>query len=178
MDDAQRLQSNLTRLREASSTQVKSLEEQLAEKTELVASLELSLANRSDYEEMKRELNVIKMVEFSTAASSSSVTGAHDMTSTNEGVSGCNYTLLGHITLFVGGVCGLNTTASPSCRPLHLNHLKCSFWRRTEVSSPLCWSKRPHLSISRPRPIYVCMKWLLITLFVPCTGHTVAGMVD
>ena len=96
---------------------MKSLEEQLAEKTELVASLELSLANRSDYEEMKRELNVIKMVEFSTAASSSSVTGAHDMTSTNEGVSGCNYsnnyTLLGHSTLFVGGVCGLNTTASP-----------------------------------------------------------------
>ena len=67
-----------------------SLEEQLAEKTELVASLERSLANQSDYEEMKRELSVIKMVEFSTAASSSSKTaGLHDTTTMAEGVSGC-----------------------------------------------------------------------------------------
>ena len=67
-----------------------SLEEQLAEKTELVASLERSLANQSDYEEMKRELSVIKMVEFSTATSSSSKTaGVHDATATAEGVSGC-----------------------------------------------------------------------------------------
>ena len=73
VDDIQRLQSNLSRLREASSVQVKSLEDQLAQKTELIASLELSLAAQSDYEELKRELSVIKMVEFSTASSSASL---------------------------------------------------------------------------------------------------------
>ena len=67
---------------------MRSLEGQLAEKAELVASLERSLANQSDYEEMKRELSVIKMVEFSTAASSTSKT---DTTPSAEGVSGCGH---------------------------------------------------------------------------------------
>ena len=90
VDDIQRLQSNLSRLREASSVQVKSLEDQLVQKTELIASLELSLAAQSDYEELKRELNVIKMVEFSTASSSASL--AQDAGATPaqaEGVSEC-----------------------------------------------------------------------------------------
>ena len=89
VDDIQRLQSNLTRLRDASSVQVRSLEEQLAQKTELIASLELKLAGQSDYEEMKRELSVIKMVEFSTASSSPSLVGgvARDGTTATEGVS-------------------------------------------------------------------------------------------
>ena len=89
VDDIQRLQSNLSRLREASSAQVKSLEDQLAQKTELIASLELSLAAQSDYEELKRELSVIKMVEFSTASSSDSL--AQDAGATTpqaKGVSG------------------------------------------------------------------------------------------
>ena len=89
VDDIQRLQSNLSRLRDASSVQVRSLEEQLAQKTELIVSLELKLAGQSDYEEMKRELSVIKMVEFSTASSSPSLVGgvARDGTTATEGVS-------------------------------------------------------------------------------------------
>jgi hypothetical protein len=88
VDDIQRLQSNLSRLRDASSVQVKSLEDQLAQKTELIASLELNLAGQSDYEELKRELSVIKMVEFSTAISSASVAqDAGGTTAHTEGVS-------------------------------------------------------------------------------------------
>ena len=90
VDDTQRLQSNLSRLREASSAQVRSLEEQLVQKTELIASLELSLAGQSDYQELKRELSVIKMVEFSTASSSSSSATAgqaNDGTTATDGVS-------------------------------------------------------------------------------------------
>lgn len=87
VDDIQRLQSNLSRLRDASSVQVRSLEEQLAQKTELIASLELSLAAQSDYEELKRELSVIKMVEFSTASASSTAPLVHDGTAPAEGVS-------------------------------------------------------------------------------------------
>ena len=94
VDDIQRLQSNLSRLREASSVQVKSLEDQLAQKTELIASLELNLASQSDYEELKRELSVIKMVEFSTASSSASLaqdTGATTTEGVSERVSPYNY---------------------------------------------------------------------------------------
>ena len=87
VDDIQRLQSNLSRLRDASSVQVRSLEEQLAQKTELIASLELSLAAQSDYEELKRELSVIKMVEFSTASASSTSPLVHDGAAPAEGVS-------------------------------------------------------------------------------------------
>lgn len=56
VEDVQRLQSGLTRLREASSVQVQSLEEQLAEKTATMSQLEGRLAAQGDYEEMKREL--------------------------------------------------------------------------------------------------------------------------
>lgn len=88
VDDTQRLQSNLSRLREASSVQVKSLEDQLAQKAVLITSLESTLASQSDYEELKRELSVIKMVEFSTASSSSATaTDGHDGSTSAEGVS-------------------------------------------------------------------------------------------
>lgn len=56
MEDLQRLQSSLTRLKEASAGQVTSLEEQLAVKTSALAELEGRLAAQSDYEEIKREL--------------------------------------------------------------------------------------------------------------------------
>lgn len=56
VEDVQRLQSGLTRLREASSVQVQSLEEQLAVKTAAMSQLEEKLAAQGDYEEMKREL--------------------------------------------------------------------------------------------------------------------------
>ena len=65
---------------------MKLLEDQLAQKTELISSLELNLASQSDYEELKRELNVIKMVEFSTASSSASVAQDGGVPAPAEGV--------------------------------------------------------------------------------------------
>ncbi len=56
MKDVQRLQSSLTRLKEASAGQVSSLEEQLTEKSTALTELEARLTAQSDYEEMKREL--------------------------------------------------------------------------------------------------------------------------
>ncbi len=58
VEDMQRLQSTLSRLREASGAQVHSLEEQLAEKSAAVKVLTERLAAQSDYEEMKRELRL------------------------------------------------------------------------------------------------------------------------
>ncbi|CAI8039389.1 Protein CASP, partial [Geodia barretti] len=77
VEDGAKLQTTLSRLREASTTQIHSLEQQLAEKTELLRQVEAQLASQSDYEEIKRELDVIKMIEFSAKSSSSdSATGA------------------------------------------------------------------------------------------------------
>jgi len=56
VEDVQRLQSSLARLREASSVQIQSLEEQLAERLAAMGVLEEKLAVQGDYEEMKREL--------------------------------------------------------------------------------------------------------------------------
>lgn len=52
----QRLQSSLTRLREASSAQVSALEEQVAARDATIAHLESTVTSQGDYEEMKREL--------------------------------------------------------------------------------------------------------------------------
>ena len=75
MEDIQRLQSNLSRLRDASSAQIQSLEEQLSQKTTEAGLLESQLAAQSDYEEMKRELSVVKMIEFSSTAASTPGSG-------------------------------------------------------------------------------------------------------
>ncbi len=56
--DVQRLQSSLTRLKDASAGQVSSLEEQLTEKSSTLTELEVRLTAQSDYEEMKRELRL------------------------------------------------------------------------------------------------------------------------
>jgi homeobox protein cut-like len=71
VEDGAKLQTTLSRLREASATQIHSLEQQLAEKTELLREVEAQLASQSDYDEIKRELDVIKMIEFSVKSSSS-----------------------------------------------------------------------------------------------------------
>ncbi len=55
----QRLQGTLSRLRDASGVQVRSLEEQLVERSAAVRALEERLASQSDYEEMKRELRLV-----------------------------------------------------------------------------------------------------------------------
>ena len=123
VDDIQRLQSNLSRLREASSVQVKSLEDQLAQKTELIASLELNLASQSDYEELKRELSVIKMVEFSTASSSASL--AQEAGATTAQAEAVSEPLL--IGLIDSILCDYDRVPLPS-----LWRYFC--WRKTDVS--------------------------------------------
>lgn len=73
--DVQSLQNGTTRLREAASVQSRMLEEQLALKTASLTELERQLAAQSDYEELKRELSVIKMIEFSSASNASALEG-------------------------------------------------------------------------------------------------------
>lgn len=70
VQDTQRLQSSLTRLREASSAQTSALEDQLASRSTAIAQLEEKVNLQRDYDEIKRELSVIKMIEFSTSAQS------------------------------------------------------------------------------------------------------------
>ncbi len=55
----QHLQSTLTRLREASSVQVSSLEEQLSSRDLTISQLEMKVGAQNDYEEMKRELRYV-----------------------------------------------------------------------------------------------------------------------
>ena len=52
----QRLQSTLTRLQEASSGKISSLEEQLAARDSTISHLESKVGSQGDYEEIKREL--------------------------------------------------------------------------------------------------------------------------
>lgn len=70
VEDGVKLQANLTRLREASATQIQSLEQQLTETTEELREVKGRLSTQSDYDEIKRELDVIKMIEFSVKSSS------------------------------------------------------------------------------------------------------------
>ncbi len=56
VQDTQRLQSSLTRLREASSAQTSALEDQLASRSTAIAQLEEKVNLQRDYDEIKREL--------------------------------------------------------------------------------------------------------------------------
>ena len=57
----------LTKARELAESQRALLEERLAARERAVEGLEAELASRKDYEEMRRELNVLKMIEFGGA---------------------------------------------------------------------------------------------------------------
>ncbi len=57
----------LTKARELAESQRALLEERLAARERAVEGLEAELAARKDYEEMRRELNVLKMIEFGGA---------------------------------------------------------------------------------------------------------------
>ncbi|XP_078278844.1 cut-like homeobox 1b isoform X2 [Rhinoraja longicauda] len=64
VEDVQRLQANLTKLRETSTNQVSQLEQQLTAKNSTLKQLEEKLKDQSDYEEVKKELSVLKSMEF------------------------------------------------------------------------------------------------------------------
>ncbi|XP_060083285.1 homeobox protein cut-like 1 [Ylistrum balloti] len=68
VDDVQRLQASLNKLRESSANQVSKLEEELTLKNEAFRVLEEKMRSQGDYEEVKRELVVLKSIEFSQSA--------------------------------------------------------------------------------------------------------------
>nr|XP_021507164.1 protein CASP isoform X5 [Meriones unguiculatus] len=64
VDDVQRLQASLTKLRENSASQISQLEQQLSAKNSTLKQLEEKLKGQADYEEVKKELNTLKSMEF------------------------------------------------------------------------------------------------------------------
>ncbi|XP_074977060.1 homeobox protein cut-like 1 isoform X6 [Caretta caretta] len=74
VEDVQRLQGSLTKLRENSTSQISQLEQQLTAKNSTLKQLEEKLKTQADYEEVKKELNILKSVEFAPSEGS----GAQD----------------------------------------------------------------------------------------------------
>ncbi|XP_066130559.1 homeobox protein cut-like 1 isoform X2 [Saccopteryx bilineata] len=64
VEDVQRLQASLTKLRENSANQISQLEQQLSAKNSTLKQLEEKLKGQADYEEVKKELNILKSMEF------------------------------------------------------------------------------------------------------------------
>ncbi|KAM4700303.1 homeobox protein cut-like 1 isoform 1-T1 [Discoglossus pictus] len=64
VEDVQRLQASLTKLRENSASQISQLEQQLNTKNSTLKQLEEKLKVQADYEEIKKELNILKSMEF------------------------------------------------------------------------------------------------------------------
>ncbi|XP_069889676.1 homeobox protein cut-like 1 isoform X5 [Dipodomys merriami] len=64
VDDVQRLQASLSKLRETSASQIAQLEQQLSAKSSTLKQLEEKLKGQADYEEVKKELNILKSMEF------------------------------------------------------------------------------------------------------------------
>ena len=66
VEDVKRLQSSLIKNNESTSLQINKLEEELQQKTEFVSDLQKDLAAKNDYDEIKKELNIMKATEFSS----------------------------------------------------------------------------------------------------------------
>jgi len=66
VEDVKRLQSSLIKNNESTSSQINKLEEELQQKTEVVSDMQKKLAAKNDYDEIKKELNIIKETEFSS----------------------------------------------------------------------------------------------------------------
>ncbi|XP_077167653.1 homeobox protein cut-like 1 isoform X4 [Paroedura picta] len=71
VEDVQRLQGSLTKLRENSTSQISQLEQQLTVKNSTLKQLEEKLKGQADYDEVKKELNILKSMEFASSDSSS-----------------------------------------------------------------------------------------------------------
>ncbi|KAI1893709.1 hypothetical protein AGOR_G00126480 [Albula goreensis] len=70
VEDVQRLQASLSKLRENSANQITQLEQQLSSKNSTLKQLEEKLQDQADYEEVKKELNILKSMEFGPSESS------------------------------------------------------------------------------------------------------------
>ncbi|XP_062377730.1 cut-like homeobox 1b [Sardina pilchardus] len=64
LEDVQRLQASLTKLRDSSANHISSLQEQLQLKSSTLKELEEKLQQQADYEEVKKELSILKSMEF------------------------------------------------------------------------------------------------------------------
>nr|XP_056721472.1 protein CASP isoform X4 [Euleptes europaea] len=71
VEDVQRLQGSLTKLRENSTSQISQLEQQLTAKNSTLKQLEEKLKGQADYDEVKKELNILKSMEFAPSDGSS-----------------------------------------------------------------------------------------------------------
>ncbi|KAM9821414.1 homeobox protein cut-like 2 isoform 1-T1 [Syngnathus typhle] len=72
LENIQRLQFALQEVQETSANQIVELERQLAYKTEAIERLEAKLKSQMDYEEIKTELSILKVMKLSSANGSSS----------------------------------------------------------------------------------------------------------
>ncbi|XP_059389645.1 cut-like homeobox 1b isoform X1 [Carassius carassius] len=64
VEDVQRLQASLSMLRESSAAQISQLQQQLKSQTATLQHLEEKLQTQADYEEVKKELSILKSMEF------------------------------------------------------------------------------------------------------------------
>lgn len=60
IENVQRLQSSLNQMRESSATRIRLLEEKLEQQQDLISRLEARLDSQRDYEELKREMLLMK----------------------------------------------------------------------------------------------------------------------
>jgi homeobox protein cut-like len=66
VDDIQKLQMRSNKAKELFENEKNNLEDKIARKDILIKQLEEKDQQRNDYEEMKRELNILKSIEFNT----------------------------------------------------------------------------------------------------------------
>ncbi|KAM9858156.1 homeobox protein cut-like 2 [Aulostomus maculatus] len=71
LENIQRLQFTLQEVQETSANQILELERQLAYKTEAIERLEAKLQSQVDYEEIKTELSILKVMKMASANGSS-----------------------------------------------------------------------------------------------------------
>ncbi|XP_070690197.1 homeobox protein cut-like 2 [Pempheris klunzingeri] len=72
LENIQRLQFTLQEVQETSANQILELERQLAYKAEAIERLEAKLQSQMDYEEIKTELSILKVMKLASANGSSS----------------------------------------------------------------------------------------------------------
>ncbi|XP_029959959.1 homeobox protein cut-like 2 [Salarias fasciatus] len=72
LENVQRLQFTLQEVQETSANQILELERQLAYKTEAIERLEAKLQSQMDYEEIKTELSILKVMKLASANGGSS----------------------------------------------------------------------------------------------------------
>ncbi|XP_074493169.1 homeobox protein cut-like 2 isoform X1 [Sebastes fasciatus] len=72
LENIQRLQFTLQEVQETSANQILEMERQLAYKTEAIERLEAKLQSQMDYEEIKTELSILKVMKLASANGSSS----------------------------------------------------------------------------------------------------------